>query len=94
MFLQKALPSGKNIFKDRVAWAKTYLVKAGLVQQPKRAYCEISALGKSIELNKIPDTYVSNKKNDDIIHVKNEIHEKFQTDYLTSLTKNIKQKRC
>lgn len=51
--LQKTLPSGKNIFKDRVAWAKTYLVKAGLVQQPKRAYCEISALGKSLELNEL-----------------------------------------
>ena len=51
--LQKTLPSGKNIFKDRVAWAKTYLVKAGLVQQPKRGYCEISALGKSLELNEL-----------------------------------------
>lgn len=49
--LNQALPSGKNIFKDRVAWAKTYLVKAGLVHQPKRAFCEISDLGKTIELN-------------------------------------------
>lgn len=53
--LKKALPSGKNIFKDRVAWAKTYLVKAGLIQQPKRAYCEISSLGKSLELNKLSE---------------------------------------
>ena len=49
--LEQILPSGKNIFKDRVAWAKTYLVKAGLVQQPKRAFCEISELGRSINLN-------------------------------------------
>ena len=49
--LEQKLPSGKNIFKDRVAWAKTYLVKAGLVQQPKRAFCEISELGRSINLN-------------------------------------------
>ena len=49
--LEQTLPSGKNIFKDRVAWAKTYLVKAGLVQQPKRAFCEISELGRSINLN-------------------------------------------
>lgn len=53
--LQKTLPSGKNIFKDRVAWAKTYLVKAGLVQQPKRAYCEISPLGRSLELSKLSE---------------------------------------
>jgi restriction system protein len=49
--LNQTLPSGKNIFKDRVAWAKTYLVKAGLVQQPKRAFCEISDLGKSLDLS-------------------------------------------
>lgn len=30
--LNQTLPSGKNIFKDRVSWAKTYLVKAGLIQ--------------------------------------------------------------
>lgn len=51
--LNKTLPSGKNIFKDRVAWAKTYLVKAGLVQQPKRAYCEISSLGRQVDLKSL-----------------------------------------
>ena len=49
--LNQTLPSGKNIFKDRVAWSKTYLVKAGLINQPQRAYCEISELGKTIDLN-------------------------------------------
>ena len=51
--LNKILPSGKNIFKDRVAWAKTYLVKAGLVQQPKRAYCEIGSLGRQVDLKSL-----------------------------------------
>lgn len=51
--LNKILSSGKNIFKDRVAWAKTYLVKAGLVQQPKRAYCEISSLGRQVDLKSL-----------------------------------------
>ncbi len=51
--LNKILPSGKNIFKDRVAWTKTYLVKAGLVQQPKRAYCEISSLGRQVDLKSL-----------------------------------------
>ncbi|WP_168405675.1 MULTISPECIES: restriction endonuclease [Acinetobacter] len=51
--LNQTLPSGKNIFKDRVSWAKTYLVKAGLIQQPKRAYCEISDLGRTIDLKNL-----------------------------------------
>lgn len=51
--LLQTLPSGKNIFKDRVAWAKTYLVKAGLVYQPQRAYCEISDLGKTIDFQNL-----------------------------------------
>ena len=60
--LEQTLPSGKNIFKDRVAWAKTYLVKAGLVQQPKRAFCEISELGRTIDLsdlNSITNDFLS-----------------------------------
>ena len=36
-----------------MAWAKTYLVKAGLVQQPKRAYCEISSLGRQVDLKSL-----------------------------------------
>jgi restriction system protein len=51
--LNKSLPSGKNIFKDRVSWAKTYLVKAGLIKQPQRAFCEISDLGKTIDLDNL-----------------------------------------
>ena len=51
--LLQTLPSGKNIFKDRVAWAKTYLVKAGLISQPKRAYCEISGLGKTLDFKNL-----------------------------------------
>ncbi|MBB4835288.1 restriction endonuclease [Acinetobacter schindleri] len=51
--LNQTLPSGKNIFKDRVSWAKTYLVKAGLINQPKRTYCEISELGKTLNLNNL-----------------------------------------
>lgn len=49
--LSQKLPSGRNIFNDRVAWAKTYLVKAGLVHQPKRGFCEISELGKAVDFN-------------------------------------------
>ena len=82
--LNKTLSSGKNIFKDRVSWAKTYLVKAGLIYQPKRAYCEISDLGKTIDLlklNIITNEFLSQfdgfndfkfgKKQEESINVKN-----------------------
>ena len=49
--LSLMLPSGtKTIFYDRVGWAKTYLVKAGLIHQPKRGYCELSKKGKELDL--------------------------------------------
>ena len=44
--LAQTLPCGKYIFADRVGWAKTYLVKAGLIHQPKRGYCELSKKGR------------------------------------------------
>ncbi len=49
--LSLMLPSGtKTIFYDRVGWAKNYLVKAGLIHQPKRGYCELSKKGKELDL--------------------------------------------
>ncbi|MCF1429234.1 MAG: restriction endonuclease [Shewanella sp.] len=41
------LPSGKQTYvRSRVGWAKTYLVKAGLIHQPKRGLCEITDKGQ------------------------------------------------
>ncbi|WP_243880713.1 winged helix-turn-helix domain-containing protein [Shewanella algae] len=41
------LPSGKQTYvRSRVGWAKTYLVKAGLIKQPKRGMCEITQRGR------------------------------------------------
>lgn len=51
------IPSGKTTYiKTRVGWAKTYLVQAGLVTQPKRGYCliterGIAALNSNEEIN-------------------------------------------
>ena len=40
------IPSGKSTYiKTRIGWAKTYLVQAGLVTQPKRGYCLITERG-------------------------------------------------
>lgn len=36
---QQLLPSGRySTFDNRIAWAKTYLKKAGLIDQPRRAF--------------------------------------------------------
>lgn len=43
------LPSGGTLtFASRVGWAKTYLKKAGLVQQPKRGLVQITDQGKAV----------------------------------------------
>ncbi|MDD7184718.1 MAG: restriction endonuclease [Oscillospiraceae bacterium] len=42
---QQVLPCGKNMFTDRVGWAKTYLQKAGLIESPSRANYQLTAIG-------------------------------------------------
>jgi restriction system protein len=43
------LPSGKqSIFTNRVQWAKTYLVKAGLLQATKRGHFTITERGREV----------------------------------------------
>ena len=43
------LPSGgQPIMANRVAWAKTYLKKAGLVDQPKRGYVQLTPRGEQV----------------------------------------------
>lgn len=45
--LALTLPTGKLTYvRSRVGWAKTYLVKAGLIHQPKRGICEITNRGR------------------------------------------------
>ncbi|MDF2393485.1 restriction endonuclease [Aeromonas sp. 2MA4] len=46
--LTQALPSGRQTtVRSRVGWAKTYLVKAGLIAQPRRGICLITARGQA-----------------------------------------------
>ncbi|MFZ2901187.1 MAG: restriction endonuclease [Saprospiraceae bacterium] len=46
---RELLPSGQQpIFDNRVAWAKTYLKKAGLLDSPKRAVFEITERGLEV----------------------------------------------
>lgn len=46
------LASGKQtVFSNRVAWARTYLKKAGLLDSPKRGYVQISQAGLDVLSN-------------------------------------------
>lgn len=53
--LQEMLPSGRQtVFKNRVAWSKTYLKKAGLIDSPARATVVITEAGQQV-LRENPD---------------------------------------
>jgi len=46
---QHLLPSGRYpTFDNRIAWAKTYLKKAALIDQPRRAYFQITERGREV----------------------------------------------
>jgi restriction system protein len=46
---QQLLPSGRYpTFDNRIAWAKTYLKKAGLIDQPRRAFFQITDRGREV----------------------------------------------
>jgi len=50
------LPSGQQaILNNRVAWAKTYLNKAGLLEAPRRGVFTITDRGKSVLANSSQD---------------------------------------
>jgi restriction system protein len=60
--LSEMLSSGsQTVFKNRVGWAKTYLKKAGLLDNPARATIVITEAGKKVveeNPNKIDDEYL------------------------------------
>jgi restriction system protein len=60
---KELLPSGnQTIFKNRIAWAKAYLKKAGLIVTPKRGFYKISPVGLealSKKPNKIDNKFLS-----------------------------------
>ena len=52
---KELLPSGQQpIFTNRIAWAKTYLKKSGLIESPKRGYYKITKRGLEV-IRKKPD---------------------------------------
>jgi len=60
--LHQRIPSGKQTYAyHRLGWAKTYLVQAGLIEQPKRAFCTITEIGKQalVSGKKINNQYLN-----------------------------------
>ncbi|MEY4135471.1 MAG: hypothetical protein RL386_1821 [Bacteroidota bacterium] len=46
---QQMLPSGAQaVFDNRIGWAKTYLIKSGLLESPRRSYFKITERGKKV----------------------------------------------
>jgi len=46
---EKVLPSGtQSVFDNRVGWALTYLVKAGLMERPRRGFFRLTQRGKEV----------------------------------------------
>lgn len=61
--LNELLPSGKDlVFKNRVGWARTYLKKAGLIENDGRGIFKITARGK--------DTLKQNLKGIDVNYLR------------------------
>lgn len=52
--LEDTLPSGGRRFDSRVAWAATYLVKAGLLDRPKRGYVRLTEEGRNLVRGGLP----------------------------------------
>ena len=52
---QELLPSGsQRIFDNRVAWTKTHLLKASLIESPRRSYFKITQRGRSVLEQNLP----------------------------------------
>lgn len=46
--LTRRIPSGARMFDNRVHWAVTYLVQAGVIRRPQRGYVELSSRGREL----------------------------------------------
>jgi restriction system protein len=50
---KELLPSGNAVFDNRVYWARTYLKKAGLLQNPRWGYLQITDRGRTALAKKL-----------------------------------------
>ena len=57
---EELIPSGRQkLYHNRIAWSKTYLKNAGLVEQPKRGQVAITDAGRQLLRNPPPSLDVS-----------------------------------
>jgi restriction system protein len=57
--LSEFLPSGQQpVFINRIGWARTYLKKAGLLQNPRRSYFQITPRGHTVLKENPPELNV------------------------------------
>lgn len=57
---EELLPSGtQRIFDNRVAWTKTHLLKAGLIESPRRSYFKITERGHNVLEQNLPKINMS-----------------------------------
>lgn len=57
--LSEFLPSGQQpVFINRIGWARTYLKKAGLLQNPRRSYFQITPRGHDVLKENPPEINV------------------------------------
>lgn len=60
--VEHTMEDGRNTILYRLQWAKTYLKNAGLISYPKRAYFQLTEIGKNIDLtstNQIDKAFLS-----------------------------------
>ena len=55
--MEAMIPSGGNLFCNRVDWAKLYLKKAGLIANPELAVVVITPFGKKVLDDKTEFTF-------------------------------------
>lgn len=48
------MPRGHSVIRDRVGWARTYLIQAGLLQSVRRGVFEITDAGRSLLAENLP----------------------------------------
>jgi restriction system protein len=79
---RQLLPSGKQpIIDNRIGWARTYIIKAGLIESTRRSYFRITERGLSILQQNLPEITVKTLRQ---FQEFNEFHDRKSEDTATT----------